>query len=60
MNTEMRLADLSKQIDEKFDMLQSITKEELDSADPTASAPVNARLSPKDRETIISLKRMGW
>ena len=58
VNTEIRLADLSKQIDDKFDILQRITKTEIESS--SDSAPVNSRLSPKDRETIIQLKRMGW
>ena len=62
VNTEIRLNNLSQEINDKFDMLEKITRTEVEAS--AASSGVtevgNTRLSPKDRETIISLKRRGW
>ena len=62
VNTEIRLNNLSQEINEKFDILENITRNEVE-ASVAASGTTevgNARLSPKDKEVIISLKRQGW
>ena len=50
------------EINEKFDMLEKITKTEVDASLAAGGTTEvgNTRLSPKDKETIIQLKRMGW
>ena len=62
VNTEIRLNNLSQEINEKFDMLEKITRNEVEASASTFGTTEvrNTRLTPKDRETIISLKRQGW
>ncbi len=59
-NSETRLMNLSKEIDDKIDMLERISASELEKSPSGSSSSKNDRLSPKDKETIIALKRRGW
>lgn len=57
-STETRLQNLQREIEEKFDVLADLTKQDLEE-NPT-DPETNGRLTPKDRQTIKELKRRGW
>ena len=62
VSAETRLTNLSREIDNKFDMLERITRTEVENvaSEQKVSFNSSSRLSPKDKETIRSLIHKGW
>lgn len=54
--TEARLQNLAREIDSKFNLLEKITKADLEKH----PAKNNSGISPQDRESVKTLKRQGW
>ena len=62
VSTETRITNLSREIDNKFDMLERLTRNEVETSAAESKISYNSSspLSPKDKETIRSLVRKGW
>jgi chromosome segregation ATPase len=54
--SETRLQNLSKEIDDKFQLLGKITAADIEKN----PGQKNDRITPQDKEAIIRLKRQGW
>ena len=53
---ELQLEKLKREIDNKFEVLHAITKQEEAKKGPSKETSI----SPQERETIRALKREGW
>lgn len=67
--SETRLERLSKDVDEKIQLLARMTQNDMNgryvqNSEPLSSSqmvtPVQGHLTPQDKETVLNLKRQGW
>ena len=54
--TETRLVNLDSEIDKKLNLLAAITRDDI----KKNPAPQSDRLTPQEKDNIITLKRQGW
>ena len=59
---ETRLQKLDGEIDKKMDLLLKATRSDMERSGSSAPLPSSSgsSITPRDRETIIDLKRRGW